>query len=218
MQFPEKEWPQLLAAVQHHVRDEFINPINVSLPERLVLAETPSHEVPAAEAAMRLGELMQDNGPERIEDAAAYLAEATERDSTLARAWGDAGRSADAGGDSSRAERYYERATQLAPDEPRVALTVALGTFERWRRYGEHSNFDAAELAPIARLARDRITRCLQLDARNPEALAGFGTCSLVLGEMPDPAFDALARAHAALPGRSDVTVAFQAAREMHAH
>jgi len=130
-QFPPSEWPRLLAAVRHHVREEFIEPRSMALDHRLVSAPTTSRTVHPPEAATRLGELLCDLGAERCEDGAAYFRAALERDSTFARAWSGAGFAADVGGDSSGAERCYARAEALAPGDLRVALVEALGTTGR---------------------------------------------------------------------------------------
>jgi hypothetical protein len=105
------------------------------------------------------------------------------------------------------AEAQYVRALWLPGDDPRPCVIAGLGTLHRF--FAENPGpVVVRDSAPALVLKiRERFACALERDPGNPEALAGYGkTFTYQLVPTPE-AIDALERAAAALPTRTDVLV-----------
>lgn len=200
---PER-WGDLLAEVRRG-NEDVLQYVRYTFDEEFEAAAVRSTAMSRPEILFRLGDLALHSETERYEGAEEHFKAALDRDPLHAASLAALGYVADLRGRSQEAEARYVRAMWLPGRDPRPCLIAGLGTMHRFfaENPGEVAVRDSAP--PLVRKIRERFARTLELDPGNPEALAGYGK-TFVFQLVPTPeAIDALERAAAALPTRTDV-------------
>jgi tetratricopeptide (TPR) repeat protein len=160
-----------------------------------------------AEILFRLGDLALHSETERYERAEAHFRAALDHDPTHAASVAALGYLADLRGRSREAEAQYVRALWLPGDDSRPCLIAGLGTMHRFFAANPGPVVVRDSVPPLMRKIRERFACALERDPGNPEALAGYGETFTYQLVPTREAIDALERAAAALPTRTDVLV-----------
>jgi tetratricopeptide (TPR) repeat protein len=98
------------------------------------------------------------------------------------------------------AEAHYQRALEIAPDDPENQLDYAEYLHDLAARAE-----DGEERAQLARAARRHYTRSQKLDPELPETYAMYGASFLIEGEQPERGLETLEHAHALLRSNLDI-------------
>ena len=137
-------------------------------------------------AALRLGEL---------QEARRLFTNAVENPETRAAAEAGIGDTYKFEDDFATALPYFERAIELAPQDPYLQLDMA----EYWHDRAEKTEDDEQRREYIA-TARKRYGIAWRLDNTMPETYAMYGRTFLLEGDKPDKAVEMLENAEALLP------------------
>ena len=144
-----------------------------------------------ADAALRLGE---------VEEARRWYTIANENPELRAVAQAGLGDTYKFQDEFETAQPYFERAIELAPDNPYCQLDMA----EFWHDRAEATE-DAEERRTYIKNARKHYVAAWKLDDTMPETYAMYGATFLVDGDRPDKAIEMLQTAEAILP--SSITI-----------